>query len=63
MANGSFCAAVSETWGQPGHINKLMLVVNGISPGPTIEANLGDRIIVRVSTIHTLSVPLTGGYL
>lgn len=41
------CAAVSEIWGKPGHIGKRMLVVNGISPGPTIEANLRDRIVVR----------------
>jgi hypothetical protein len=48
-----FLAAVSEIWGRPGHISKRMLVVNGISPGPTIEANFGDRIIVRLPTIHT----------
>lgn len=47
-------AAVSEVWGRPGHISKRMIVVNGISPGPTIEANFGDRIIVRPTSLCTV---------
>ncbi|KAF8306373.1 hypothetical protein DL93DRAFT_2088718 [Clavulina sp. PMI_390] len=39
---------VSERWAKPGHFAKRMVVVNGISPGPTIEANFGDTIIVNV---------------
>ncbi|KAI0261865.1 multicopper oxidase 2A [Gloeopeniophorella convolvens] len=34
--------------GAPDGVNKTMLVVNGIFPGPTIEANQGDRLIVTV---------------
>lgn len=32
----------------PGGVTKPMLVVNKISPGPLVEANLGDRIVVHV---------------
>ncbi|KAI5474342.1 multicopper oxidase [Pseudohyphozyma bogoriensis] len=35
--------------GSPDGYTKDMLVVNGIYPGPTIEANVGDRIIVNVT--------------
>lgn len=49
--------AVSEIWGKPGHINKRMLVVNGISPGPTIQANFGDRIIVSTLLQGLLTPP------
>jgi hypothetical protein len=38
---------VSEVWGAPMGVGKKMLVVNGISPGPNIEANTGDRLLVR----------------
>ncbi|KAI9439400.1 multicopper oxidase 2A [Lactarius psammicola] len=34
--------------GAPDGVNKTMLVVNGAYPGPTIEANQGDRLIVNV---------------
>lgn len=34
---------LSEINSDPAGISKNMLVVNGISPGPTIEANIGDR--------------------
>ncbi|CAD6885205.1 unnamed protein product [Tilletia laevis] len=40
---------VSEVIAAPGGINRRMLVVNGKYPGPTIEANLGDRIVVHVT--------------
>ncbi|KAK0540659.1 hypothetical protein OC835_000572 [Tilletia horrida] len=40
---------VTEVIAAPGGVSKRMLVVNGKSPGPTIEANLGDRIIVHVN--------------
>jgi hypothetical protein len=35
--------ALSEIISDPTGTSKNMLVVNGISPGPTIEANFGDR--------------------
>lgn len=38
---------VSEVINAPVGVEKPMVVVNGVSPGPTIEANLHDRIIVR----------------
>ncbi|KAH9980737.1 multicopper oxidase-domain-containing protein [Russula compacta] len=34
--------------GAPDGVNKTMLVVNGKYPGPTIEVNQGDRLIVNV---------------
>ncbi|KAN0135814.1 multicopper oxidase 2A [Lactarius tabidus] len=34
--------------GAPDGVNKTMLVVNGAYPGPTIEANQGDRLVVHV---------------
>ncbi|KAH8994229.1 multicopper oxidase 2A [Lactarius akahatsu] len=34
--------------GAPDGVNKTMLVVNGTYPGPTIEANQGDRLVVNV---------------
>ncbi|OBZ76092.1 Acid phosphatase [Grifola frondosa] len=40
---------VEEGLGAPDGVVKNMLVVNGIYPGPTIEANEGDRIIVNVT--------------
>lgn len=35
--------------GAPDGVEKLMLVVNGQYPGPTIEANPEDRILVNVT--------------
>jgi hypothetical protein len=35
--------SLSEIISDPTGTSKNMLVVNGISPGPTIEANFGDR--------------------
>ncbi|PIL29112.1 transporter [Ganoderma sinense ZZ0214-1] len=40
---------VEERRGAPDGVEKLMLVVNGQFPGPTIEANTGDRIVVNVT--------------
>ncbi|KAK0568694.1 hypothetical protein OC861_001696 [Tilletia horrida] len=40
---------LSEVIAAPGGITRRMLVVNGKFPGETIEANLGDRIIVHVN--------------
>ncbi|KAJ7626741.1 multi-copper oxidase [Mycena rosella] len=40
---------VSEITGTPVGLNKTMFVVNGKSPGPLIEANHNDRIIVHVT--------------
>ncbi|KAI1782831.1 multicopper oxidase [Ganoderma leucocontextum] len=40
---------VEERRGAPDGVEKPMLVVNGQFPGPTIEANTGDRIVVNVT--------------
>ncbi|KIP03948.1 ferroxidase/laccase group [Phlebiopsis gigantea 11061_1 CR5-6] len=40
---------VSERTGSPDGYSKPMLVVNGQWPGPTIEANQGDRLVVKVT--------------
>lgn len=40
---------VSQVQGAPDGVSKRMLVVNGISPGPTIEANQHDRLIINVT--------------
>ncbi|GJE96139.1 multicopper oxidase [Phanerochaete sordida] len=40
---------VSEMKGAPDGFTKTMLVVNGVFPGPTIEANQGDQIVVHVT--------------
>ncbi|KAH9934151.1 Cupredoxin [Fomitopsis serialis] len=42
--------AVEEAMGAPDGVEKLMLVVNGMYPGPTIEANVDDRIVVNERT-------------
>ncbi|KAF8326083.1 Cupredoxin [Cantharellus anzutake] len=42
---------ISEVLASPGAMPKPVLVVNGQSPGPTIRANLGDRIIVKVKNL------------
>ncbi|KAH9960009.1 multicopper oxidase 2A [Russula dissimulans] len=34
--------------GAPDGVNKTMVVVNGMYPGPTIEVNQGDRLIINV---------------
>ncbi len=40
---------VEERRGAPDGVEKFMLVVNGQFPGPTIEVNTGDRIVVNVT--------------
>ena len=40
---------VEERLGAPDGTQKLMLVVNGQYPGPTIEVNADDRIVVNVT--------------
>ncbi|KAI0672283.1 multicopper oxidase-domain-containing protein [Trametes maxima] len=40
---------VEERRGAPDGVEKRMLVVNGQYPGPTIEANAGDRLVVNVT--------------
>ncbi|KAI0338648.1 multicopper oxidase 2A [Trametopsis cervina] len=40
---------VAEVQGAPDGVSKPMLVVNGMFPGPTIEVNQGDRLIVNVT--------------
>ncbi|KAI0092237.1 multicopper oxidase 2A [Irpex rosettiformis] len=40
---------ISKVQGAPDGVSKPMLVANGIFPGPTIEANQGDRIVVNVT--------------
>ena len=45
----SYDFVVSQVQGAPDGVSKPMLVVNGMYPGPTIEANQGDRIIVNVT--------------
>ncbi|TCD62838.1 hypothetical protein EIP91_006351 [Steccherinum ochraceum] len=45
----SFFFTVAEATGAPDGASKPMLVVNGMYPGPTIEANQGDRVIVNVT--------------
>ncbi|KAI0634300.1 multicopper oxidase-domain-containing protein [Trametes polyzona] len=45
----TFDFVVEERRGAPDGIEKRMLVVNGEFPGPTIETNTGDRIVVNVT--------------
>ena len=59
---------VTKSEGAPAGARKPILRVNGLSPGPTIEANSHDRIIVSVSIRHpylcaelTLQVHVTNG--
>lgn len=40
---------LTEKVASPGGLEKRVLVVNGQSPGPLIEANLGDTVEVRVT--------------
>ncbi|KAE8269265.1 hypothetical protein A4X09_0g3081 [Tilletia walkeri] len=44
---------LTEMIAAPGGVTRRMLVVNGLFPGPTIEANLGDRIVVHVNNQMT----------
>ena len=40
--------------GFPDGVSKRMLLVNGKFPGPVIEANEGDRLVVHVNNYMTL---------
>ncbi|ORY66655.1 Cupredoxin [Leucosporidium creatinivorum] len=42
---------LEERLGAPDGVEKTMLVVNGLYPGPTIEVNEGDRVIVNVTNL------------
>lgn len=44
----SYVWTLSEVRAAPAGVEKTVLVVNGISPGPMIEANLGDRLLITV---------------
>ncbi|KAF8589084.1 multicopper oxidase [Ramaria rubella] len=39
---------VAQVVGAPDGVQREMLVVNGLYPGPTIQANQGDRLVVHV---------------
>jgi FtsP/CotA-like multicopper oxidase with cupredoxin domain len=39
---------ISQAYGAPDGFQKLMILVNGQSPGPLIEANVGDTVRVLV---------------
>lgn len=45
---------ISRSLIAPDGVLREMITVNGAFPGPTIEANVGDRIIVRVQNQLTL---------
>ncbi|GJE98919.1 cupredoxin domain-containing protein [Phanerochaete sordida] len=47
----SYDFVVSQVEGAPDGVSKLMLVVNGMYPGPTIEVNQGDHIVVNVTNM------------
>ncbi|KAI0752747.1 multicopper oxidase [Daedaleopsis nitida] len=47
----TYAFVVEERMGAPDGVEKPMLVVNGQYPGPTIEANAGDRIVVNVTNM------------
>ncbi|GJE95819.1 multicopper oxidase [Phanerochaete sordida] len=62
-----FDFVISEMTGAPDGSTKPMLVANGMFPGPTIEANQGDRIVVKVTnhlpnrtSIHWHGLPQNG---
>lgn len=40
--------------GAPDGVSKRMLLINGHFPGPVIEANEGDRLVVQVNNFMTL---------
>ncbi|KAK4687235.1 L-serine dehydratase, partial [Tremellales sp. Uapishka_1] len=49
----TFNWTLSQVLSAPGSMNKPMIVINGLSPGPVVEANLGDRLIINVSNNMT----------
>ncbi|PWY97404.1 hypothetical protein BCV70DRAFT_219514 [Testicularia cyperi] len=46
---------LTEIASNPAGVTKQMRVINGISPGPMVQANIGDRVIVHVD--NRMSVP------
>jgi hypothetical protein len=40
---------ITQSYHSPDGFNKSMFLVNNLYPGPTIEANDGDRIVIRVN--------------
>lgn len=42
---------ISQSYHSPDGVNKSMFLINSLYPGPTIEANTHDRIII---TVHNL---------
>ncbi|ORX33462.1 Cupredoxin [Kockovaella imperatae] len=55
----TFNWTLSEVNAAPGGLIKPMIVINGMSPGPMLEGNLGDRFVINVynnmtneTTIH-----------
>ncbi|GAA5919729.1 hypothetical protein JCM5296_000104 [Sporobolomyces johnsonii] len=47
----TYSFVVEERTGAPDGESKTMLVVNGMFPGPTIEVNSDDRIVVNVTNM------------
>ncbi|GJE96107.1 hypothetical protein PsYK624_123000 [Phanerochaete sordida] len=45
----SYDFVVSQIEGATDGLNRPMLVVEDMHPGPTVQANLGDRIVVNVT--------------
>ncbi|GAA6007651.1 uncharacterized protein JCM10292_002841 [Rhodotorula paludigena] len=48
---------IDERWGSPDGFDRPMLVVNGQYPGPLIEVNNGDLLVVHV--VNSLDQPIT----
>ncbi|KAM0786984.1 hypothetical protein ACM66B_002402 [Microbotryomycetes sp. NB124-2] len=53
-----FNFVLDQRYGSPDGFNRSMLVVNGLFPGPTIEVNEDDRIIVNVTNLMTNSTAI-----
>ncbi|KAF4968012.1 hypothetical protein FSARC_4573 [Fusarium sarcochroum] len=47
----SYVFNISRGLASPGRYNKSMIIVNGQTPGPLIEANVGDTIRVKVNNL------------
>lgn len=47
----TFNFVLEERMGAPDGYEKMMLVVNGVFPGPTIEVNVGDTVVVNVTNL------------
>ncbi|KAL1405360.1 hypothetical protein Q8F55_008991 [Vanrija albida] len=44
----TFNWTIDQALSSPGALTKPVITINGLSPGPVLEANLGDRVIVHV---------------